>query len=67
MMIQTQRLKYVSHAAEIEHLNSILASIPKPYPPELQSLVETILGRLDVLMTAQGAELSLYDQREERV
>jgi hypothetical protein len=70
MMIQTQRLEYPDHRDEIASLNRILAEIEsgtRPLPDSLVKTVEYILGRLDHLMTAQGARLNLYDQREARV
>jgi len=63
-MIQTQRLDYTDHSEEIASLNTILAGIQSSGDhPELSETIAHILERLDHLMTAQGARLSLYDQR----
>lgn len=71
MMIQTQRLEYPDHREEIKTLNAILADIqfgyPNGHPPEMEHTVRLILDRLDHLMTAQNAQLKLYDQRESRI
>lgn len=66
--ISTQRLDYEDHGEEIASLNAILADIQscQPFPAELKSTVEGILARLDHLMVAERAVLSIYDQREER-
>jgi hypothetical protein len=64
--VQTHRLDYADHSEEIVSLNRILKEIEegaRPLPPSLVKTVEYILARLDHLMVAQKAKLSVYDQR----
>lgn len=68
MFVQTQRLDYPDHKEEIAYLNNLLARFQdmKPFPLEYKPVVENLLARLDCLMLASKARVSLYDPREER-
>jgi hypothetical protein len=63
--VTTMHLRYPDHSEEIESLNRVLHELEraKPLPPELVRTVEFILARLDHLMLAPRAKLSVYDQR----
>lgn len=65
MFVQTQRIDYPDHSEEIAFLNKILDGLPKPFPDVCAGLVAQVLARLDQLMVASQARVSLYDPRED--